>query len=207
MQRICSVSVSGTGNGWFEVALGIERQRTGIIPPTEQLAQPTTQPPQPPTARPLMKAGSQPLPDLIIDDIFLDKSCRVVIRVKNLGPGPVPDDVWTARGPETTGVYLQVNGRPWGGASIWQFDPRRALQQKNGTASFTSKRQITGTAMITATVDRTRKVKELNERNNGRKKQLTCALSIEKRPVVIPKQPIKPKQKTPLAPKKPIVSK
>ncbi len=33
-------------------------------------------------------------PDLAIEEITLNENCFVVVRVKNNGPGMVPDEVW-----------------------------------------------------------------------------------------------------------------
>lgn len=114
------------------------------------------------------------LPDLIIADIYLDKDCQVVVKVKNFGPGPVPDEVWTVHKPESSSVYISIDGKGWGGATIWKFDPGKALQSPGGEATYTSTLKVTGTAMIKATVDHTKQVKEANEGNNQRTEKLTC---------------------------------
>ncbi len=114
------------------------------------------------------------LPDLTITDILLDKECQVVVKVKNLGPSSVPDEVWTVHKPESSGVYLHINGKGWGGATIWGFDPGKSLQPPGGTAAYTSTLKVTGTATIMATVDHTKQVKEANEGNNERTEKLTC---------------------------------
>jgi subtilase family serine protease len=118
--------------------------------------------------------NAQPLPDLTISDVFLNEKCQVVVQVKNLGPGSVPDEVWTVHSPESAGVYIQRNGRAWGGDAIWGFDPGKSLQPPGGTVTYTSRLTISGTVTVTVTVDRTNQVKEANERNNGRKIELTC---------------------------------
>ena len=114
------------------------------------------------------------LPDLIIEDIDLDRNCQVVVKVKNNGPGIVPDTVWTHHHPKSAGVYLYINGKKWGGATIWKFDPGKSLQSPGGKATYTSKLKVSGTATITATIDHTKQVKETNEGNNKRAERLTC---------------------------------
>ncbi len=116
------------------------------------------------------------LPDLVVDDVWLDKACRVVVRVKNNGPGTIPDKVWTVHTPESAGVYLRINGKPWGGATIWKFDASRALQKAGGTAVYTSNLKVSGSAVIEAEVDLWNKVHEQHENNNIRKKQLNCRM-------------------------------
>ncbi len=114
------------------------------------------------------------LPDLIVDRIWLNKECQVVVRVKNLGPGKVPNDVWSVHTPKSAGVYLWKDGQQWGGGTIWKFDPAKSLQSPSGTAVYTSNLKVSGTSKITASVDIWNKVKEKNEGNNKRTKSLTC---------------------------------
>ena len=61
------------------------------------------------------KPPKRKLPDLTITKIYLVKDCRVAVVVKNLGPGIVPDEVWTVHHPKSAGVYLYRNGTGWGG--------------------------------------------------------------------------------------------
>ena len=114
------------------------------------------------------------LPDLIVDGIWLNKSCQVVVRVKNNGPGQVPDDVWSVHSPKSAGVYLWKDGKQWGGATIWKFDPAKSLQSSGGTAVYTSNLKVSGKATITAKVDIWNKVKEGNEGNNKKTEKLDC---------------------------------
>ena len=114
------------------------------------------------------------LPDLTIDKIYLTKDCRVAVVVKNLGPGYVPDDVWTVHTPKSTGVYLYRNGTGWGGDPIWKFDPAKNLQKPGGTATYVSKLKVSGTAAIKAVVDLGNVVPEANEGNNRLELKLTC---------------------------------
>jgi len=123
------------------------------------------------------KAGR--LPDFKIEKIYLTKDCRVAVVVKNLGPGYVPDDVWTVHHPKSAGVYLYRNGTGWGGGSIWKFDPAKNLQKPGGTATYVSKLKVSGTAAIKAVVDLWDVVTEANENNNKVEKKLTCKLPPE----------------------------
>jgi hypothetical protein len=118
--------------------------------------------------------GPGKLPDLVIDDMALDKNCQVVVRVKNIGTGPVPDQVWTVHKPESAAVYLSVDGKGWGGETIWKFDAAKALKAPGGTAVMTSTLRITGAQSVTATVDHTKQVVESNDANNTRTERLTC---------------------------------
>jgi len=114
------------------------------------------------------------LPDLTIDKIYLTKDCRVAVVVKNLGPGPVPDTVWTVHHPKSAGVYLYKNGTGWGGASIWKFDPTKSLKAPGGTATYISTLHVPGAAAIKAVVDLWNVVVEANEGNNSLEVKLAC---------------------------------
>jgi hypothetical protein len=131
------------------------------------------------------------LPDLAIVDITLNEQCFVVVTAKNNGPGAVPDKVWTERAPDSSAVYLLINGKKWGGQTIAGFDPAKNLQKPGGMATMTSNLKIKGTATIEATIDITGKVKETNEENNVMKKQLTCQERIAAPPGVVA-QPVQP---------------
>jgi len=122
----------------------------------------------------LQPCGDVPLPDLVIDQISLDKKCYVNIVAKNIGLGPVPDKVWTVHTPDSSGVYLYRNSKKWGGATIWKFDPAKNLKYSNGTATYQSKLRVSGTESITAVIDHTGKVTENNEGNNKKTVRLTC---------------------------------
>jgi|GEM_PF-1756497 len=113
-------------------------------------------------------------PDLVIDDIWLNKNCQVVVRVKNNGPGKIADEVWTVHEPKSAGIYLLKNGQNWGGATIWKFDPSKSLQSPGGTAVYTSNLQISGKSVITAKIDIWDKVKEGQENNNKKTETLLC---------------------------------
>jgi hypothetical protein len=118
--------------------------------------------------------AAAPLCDLTITKIYLTKDCKVAVVVKNLGPGPVLDTVWTVHTPKSAGVYLYKNGAGWGGASIWLFDPAKNLKAPGGTATYTSNLQVSGTAGIKAVVDLWNVVPETNEGNNSLATKLTC---------------------------------
>jgi len=120
-------------------------------------------------------AQTKQLPDLTIDKIYLTKDCRVAVVVKNLGPGVLPDKVWTVHTPKSAGVYLYKNGTGWGGASIWKFDPAKNLKSPGGMATYVSTLQVVpGAAGIKAVVDLWNVVPEANEGNNSLEVKLTC---------------------------------
>jgi len=113
-------------------------------------------------------------PDLMIDKIFLNRECKVVVYVKNIGKAPLSDMVWRDRTPESPSVYIYLNGKKWGGATIAGFDKRKRLQPVGGKGIFVSNLKIHGKATITAEVDRTHKIDEMNEKNNIKTKKVEC---------------------------------
>ncbi|OGP56387.1 MAG: hypothetical protein A2Y65_07520 [Deltaproteobacteria bacterium RBG_13_52_11] len=117
------------------------------------------------------------LADLTIVSIY-NSGCggEVSVVVKNLGPSPLPDTVWTVHTPQSAGVYLYKNGTGWGGASIWKFDTAKKLKNPGGMAIFTSTLKVTK-ATIKAVVDAGNVVKEANEGNNSLEVNLACSSS------------------------------
>ncbi len=110
------------------------------------------------------KAGG--LPDLDIIKITVDRACNLVVVVKNNGPGPLPDYVYTKHHSKSAGVYVYINGKGWGGQSIWKFDPTKQLQRPGGQATYTSRYKVSSPVSVKAIVDQWNDVKEANERNN-----------------------------------------
>jgi hypothetical protein len=127
-----------------------------------------------PTAASANIMGGPGLPDLTVTKITMVEKCTVAVEVKNLGPGLVPDNVWTVHTPQSAGVYLYRNGNNYGGAAIWLFDPSKNLKNPGGTATFVSNLNVSGTESIKAVVDLWNVVKEANENNNSLGAKLTC---------------------------------
>lgn len=117
----------------------------------------------------------KPKPDLIINNIFLNKDCEVVVQVKNIGKGSVPEYVWSKHKPESSNIYLLRNGKNWGGATIYHIDKGKRLQKPGGRLLFRSNLKIQNKESITAIVDMTKQIKESNEKNNTMTKTLKCS--------------------------------
>jgi hypothetical protein len=106
------------------------------------------------------------LPDLDIIKITVNRACNLVVVVKNNGPGPLPDYVYTKRHSKSAGVYVYINGKGWGGQSIWKFDPTKKLQKPGGQATYVSKYKVGSPVSVKAVVDMWNDVKEEDEGNN-----------------------------------------
>lgn len=146
----------------------------------QEPAKATAPKPKPAPAAPSVSAASKEgtkatLPDLLVEDIGLGKNCEVIVSVRNNGPGRLPDEVYTVHKPDSSSVYIWVNGKRWGGGSIWGFDPDRILQNPERSLKYFSKLKISGTATIKVTIDHTSQVLEANETNNELTKTLTCS--------------------------------
>jgi hypothetical protein len=123
----------------------------------------------------VLSAQARRLPDLNIVKITLDRNCNLAVVVRNSGPGALPDYVYTKHHPKSAGVYVYINGKGWGGTSIWKFDSARKLQKPGGMATYISRYKVGAPVGVKAVVDLHNDVKEANERNNTRfRKRLSC---------------------------------
>lgn len=156
----------------FLVSLGIIAVPSALLAATPTLNVPLDSVRPAPTVSPRLVTTLKP--DLVIDRIATDASCRVVVTVVNRGPGRVPDSVWTAVSPTSSSVYLTVDGRPWGGQTIWKFDSARKLRPAGGVATVTLSHIVKGSISAKVSVDHTAQVAEADERNNVLTKTLTC---------------------------------
>ena len=123
------------------------------------------------------------LPDLTITKISVNKNCHLAIKVRNNGPGKLPNHVYTKHHSKSAGVYIFVNGKKWGGRSIWKFDPGKNLKKPGGSAVYVSKYKVSAAVSVRAVVDKWNNVKEANESNNKKFIQrLTCGASTQNLP-------------------------
>jgi hypothetical protein len=149
-------------NGWATIEiLEPERNKSGRVPIKVN-------------CKGSQKPQANKLPDLTIENIRLNANCQVVVTARNRGPGTVADLVWTRHTPASSSVYLTVNGRRWGGNTIWKFDPTRKLHRPGYTADYESTYVVIGTATVRATIDHTRQVTEQREDNNALTRRLSC---------------------------------
>ena len=104
--------------------------------------------------------------DLVVTGLALTSDGRVMVDLKNAGPGRVPNQVWTSQ--KSASVMLFREGRRWGGASIKVIDPQRRLQKPGGRATYVSSLKVVGSKEITAVVDYGNRVGEVDKANNGK---------------------------------------
>ncbi len=114
-------------------------------------------------------------PDLEILKITAARECKLAVVVKNNGPGYLPDYVYTKHHPKSAGVYVYINGKGWGGESIWKFDPGKKLQKPGGVTTCILSYQVGPPITVKGVVDYWNDVKEANERNNTHiREKLSC---------------------------------
>lgn len=105
-------------------------------------------------------------PDLAVGDIRLNDRGLITVEVLNTGTAPLPSSVWTERNPKSVSVFLEINGKNWGGSTIWAIDPGRSLQKPGSSIVYTSNYKATGPVKVRAVVDKTRQLDEQDESNN-----------------------------------------
>lgn len=118
--------------------------------------------------------GPCELPDLQVDDIYLDENCKVMVLVKNVGPGRIPSQVWSVRDIQECTLKLYLNDEEWCQRSFIDFDPDEALSPVDGEAVFPSELEVTEESTVTAVIDCGDMIKEQNEENNTKSKVLNC---------------------------------
>ena len=111
------------------------------------------------------------LPDLSIEDIYLNKDCVVIVKLKNRGEWLVPNSVWNRNYPKNAGITIYINGKIEKSEFIKDFDPMKKLQKIGGEVLYNSKIKVSKKARITAKIDIWNVIKESNEKNN--KKNIT----------------------------------
>jgi CARDB len=114
------------------------------------------------------------LPDLKVINIFTTRDCKLAVTVMNAGPGNLPMYVYTKHHPKSAGVYVYINGKKWGGQTIWKFDSAKRLIRPGGKATAILNYKVNKPLKVKAVVDMHNDVKERNERNNTMKKGVRC---------------------------------
>lgn len=117
------------------------------------------------------------LPDLVPADLRVDADCRIVVTLKNNGPGIVPDAGFSMSPPGSSGVQMYKGGAPWGGIVLGAMDPSKQTQPAGGTVTYTWFPGLAlppGAHVVKVDVDNNNSIKESNEQNNSLTKKLAC---------------------------------
>ncbi len=112
------------------------------------------------------------LPDLAVTNISVNQQNQVVVAVRNIGRGIVPNTVWTVRNSSSPVISIRVNGQNWGGIAIWSGDPDKKLQPVNGVATFVFNYRLQAETRIEAIADSNNNLSESNKQNNSLTKTL-----------------------------------
>lgn len=131
-----------------------------------------------PKVNPMMLAPVKQLPDLMVEDISLDKECRIGITLKNIGKGEMPLAGYDSR----KGVVIQVykGGQQWGALPLKIFDRQGRLKKPGSLMKQTWYPQTEkfhlepGRHPIRVVLDRKNTVTEVSESNNTRTAILNC---------------------------------
>jgi hypothetical protein len=130
-----------------------------------------------------------PRPDLVPTDISVNTDCRIVITLKNNGPGVVPDAGFSMSPPGSSGVQMYNDNQPWGGIVLGALDPSKSLKPVGGTLTHTwfpgaaNLKLSPGMHTVKVTVDNNNSIAESNEGNNSLTKQVSCN---EAKPDLVP---------------------
>lgn len=114
------------------------------------------------------------LPDLQIIDMGLDQYCNIYVKIRNNGPGQLPESAWADEGDKVADVYLHVNGQGWGGRTLRGIDGNRALRNHYGIVTYGSNKNIPFQADVEAFVDSQNAIFESDEHNNSAYETLVC---------------------------------
>lgn len=114
------------------------------------------------------------LPDLVVSDLTLDEDCYVIVTLKNIGTGMVPEEAWNQIFEENCALNIYKDGAPFSSKCLFQIDTTHDLQPVEGSAAFKTDLRLSGTSVVTAVVDATGNILEMDERNNTRGKELAC---------------------------------
>ena len=118
----------------------------------------------------------QPLPDLMPLDMTLGADCRMIVAVRNNGPGAVPDAGYSLTAPGASEVQMFKDGAPWGGIILGGLDTAHSTQPAGGIVTYAFPTLVVpaGTHTIQINVDQSNTIVENNEVNNSLTKTLTC---------------------------------
>jgi hypothetical protein len=108
------------------------------------------------------------LPDLVVERVYVTKTCRVGFELRNAGRGQIPDSEFDAA--RATVYFYQIPTRKQVGTKYYPLkgtiDPRGLLKQPGGSVSYTTDIILSAPYQTEVYVDSSHKVNESNENNN-----------------------------------------
>ena len=115
------------------------------------------------------------LPDLTVTEVKVNQQCKLMVTIKNLGPGSLPETAFYVGTQPSLQMYK--NNSAAGAVKL----NNRSLQPAGGTYTHTfqaSNQLVSGTHSYRAKVDKANIVTEANENNNERTSSLSCTPSL-----------------------------
>ncbi len=110
-------------------------------------------------------AAPTDLPDLEITSMTFDPLCRVVLTIKNNGPGPVPDSAYDLSLGSTVRYFTNTENLNQTGLAI--IDPNKILKTPGASVTWVNNYfNFPGTDLVFAWVDAIQNVYETDENNN-----------------------------------------
>lgn len=106
------------------------------------------------------------LPDLRVQDIYLDDDSQVVVVVENIGPGNLPLKSWIEGQQPECILRVIKNEEEFCVREIFEFDPEKQLEPVTGMAVFPTGLEITEESTVTAIIECSEMIKEQNKENN-----------------------------------------
>jgi len=118
-----------------------------------------------------------PAPDLVPVSLTVNSQCQLVLTLRNLGTGPIPDANFAQSGSSSSGIQMYNDGQPFGGVSLGAMDLAKQVQPVGGTVTYTWFPGLTingGPHSVTVVADNFNSIAELNEGNNSLTQTLSC---------------------------------
>lgn len=140
------------------------------------------------------KPSEKPLPDLVIERVWLDAQCQINFQIKNVGKGGIPDSEYRQGmvkvyfGKEHEDIYFtktSSKGKP-------PMDPGGKLKSPGGMVQYDTQIKLEESLSVCVVVDEAKKINESSNANNRLAQSLTpqCLPLVQK--VAPPGAPGKP---------------
>ncbi len=171
----CMVAVMCTSRDVSHAASAKDSKQQTVAPastiqkPGSTSSSPTIAPSLSPAA-----AVALPLPDLIVERIWLDNQCRINFQLKNNGAGSIPEERY-----RLGMVRLFIGSQELDYSLVQAYEGRQAvdsagsLKQPKGVISFNTGQRLETQRLVRVWIDSTEKIAESNDGNNTGRESLT----------------------------------
>lgn len=118
------------------------------------------------------------LPDLNIEDIYLDEECQVMVVIENRGPGRIPHNVWILDEEPQCVLTVFIDDKKRSSTMAHEFDPREDLHPVLGKAVFPTGLKLERKSTVKAVIDCSDIIQEQDESNNVKTVTLECGKAV-----------------------------